>query len=122
MRIRLLLAGLAAAAATAFPAAAQDGEYAGALTRMLTEAAAGRCPADVMGEALLTACNEQIAGMAPALTGLGAIEETSFVRAEEVEGVRYETWNVKFAGGRTLVWRIGGLHDGRFTTAGTVAG
>lgn len=121
MRIRILLAGAAAAALAAFPVLARDGQYAAGLTRMLTEAAAGRCPADVMGEDLLAACNEQIAGMAPAMASLGAIETTTFVRAEEAGGDRYEVYSVAFASGRTLIWRIGGLREGRFAAAGTVS-
>lgn len=121
MRFSLLLASATAATLTAFSAQAQEGQYEAGLTKMLTEAAAGRCPADVMGEALLAACNEQIAGMAPAMASLGAIEETTFVRAEESEGKRYEVYRVRFASGQVLTWRIGGLSEGRFESAGTVS-
>ncbi len=120
MRISLLLAGVAAASLTAVSAMAQDAQYAAGLTRMLTEAAAGRCPADVMGDELVAACNEQIAGMAPAMASLGEIKTTTFVRADEVEGKRYEVYRVEFASGQVLTWRIGGLNEGRFETAGTV--
>ena len=118
MRIHMLLAGVAAASLTAFSAMAQDGEYSQALTRMLTETAEGRCPADVMAQDLLTACQEQIAGMAPAFRELGVIETMTFVKAEDTPGGRVETYSVKFAGGQTMTWRIGHLRDGKFETAG----
>lgn len=120
MRVSLLLAGVAAASLTAFSAMAQEGQYEAGLTKMLTEAAAGRCPADVMGEQLLAACNAQISGMAPAMASLGAIEEMTFMSADEVEGKRHEVYRVRFASGQVLTWRIGGLTEGRFDTAGTV--
>lgn len=118
MRIHLMLAGIAVASLTAASATAQDGEYSRALTRMLTEAAEGRCPADVMAEDLATACQEQIAGMAPAVRQLGPIETMTFVKAEDTPGGRVETYSVKFAGGQTMTWRIGHLRDGKFETAG----
>ena len=64
MRIRMMLAGVAAAGLMAFPALAQDGEYGEPLRQMLTEAAAGTCSEAWMAPAVLGACQGQIAGMA----------------------------------------------------------
>lgn len=118
MRIKTMLAGVAAAALMAFPAMAQDGQYREQLTRILAEAATGTCPAGLMGQALLDACNAQIEAMAPALTALGAVESMTFVQAEDTPGGRVETWSVKYAGGQTLTWVIGQMHDGKFDIVG----
>ncbi len=119
MRIRLMLAGAAAAGLMAFPAMAQDGQYAPQLTRILAEAADGTCLAAYMAPALLDACNGQIEGLAPALSAMGAIETMTFVSAQETAEGKVETWSVKFAGGRTMNWVIGQERDGKFSVVGT---
>jgi hypothetical protein len=120
MRIQIMLAGVAAAALMAYPASAQDGQYRDPLIRIITEAAGGTCLEALMAPSLLDACNGQIEGMGPSLTALGAIESATFVRAEETPEGRVEIWAVKFAGGATLNWFIGGLQpDGKFTAVGT---
>ncbi len=118
MRIRLMLAGVAAAGLMAFPAMAQDGQYAPQLTRIIEEAANGTCLAAYMAPPLLDACNGQIAGMSPALQAMGAIETMTFVSAEDTPEGRVETWSVKFAGGQTMNWFIGQEHDGKFSVVG----
>lgn len=121
MRTPFLLAGLAAAA-FAFPAAAQApaGEYGDALKTMITQAADGTCAADLMAAGLLTACNQQIAQMAPGLTSLGAVESVTFVRAEDTPQGKMEIYTVKFAGGQSMTWFIGQRQaDGKFDAAGT---
>lgn len=119
MRIRALLAAAAATGLMAFPAMAQEGEYRPQLTRILEEAANGTCLAALMSESLLSACQGQIAGMAPALASLGTIESITFVSAEDRPGGRVETWAVKYTGGRTINWVIGEMHDGKFAVVGT---
>jgi hypothetical protein len=124
MRLHLLVAGMAAAGLTAFSAQAQTqassgGQYGDGLRRMLTAAAAGTCPDDVMGEGLLTACQAQINQMAPALAGLGAIDALTFISADDTPTGRVETWRVRFAGGQTMNWAIGGISNGKFETAYT---
>ena len=120
MRIRMMLAGVAAAVLIAFPAMAQDGQYEAELRQMLGDAAGGTCTEALMAPALLDACNGQIAGTSAALQALGAIESMTFVSAEDTPGGRIETWSVTYAGGRTLNWIIGGLQpDGKFTSVGT---
>lgn len=119
MRIRAILAAAAAASLMAFPAMAQDGQYGPQLNRILAEAANGSCLAALMGESLLNACNGQIEGMGPALASLGAIESTTFVSAGDRPGGRVEIWAVKYAGGQTLNWVIGEIHDGKFDVVGT---
>ena len=121
MRIRLMLAGVAAAGLMAFPAMAEDGQYGPQLTRILAEAANGTCLAELMQEALLNTCNAQVSGMAAGLSALGAIEAMTFVQAEDTPEGRVEIWSVKYAGGRTLNWVIGGLQDGKFSAVGTRA-
>ncbi len=118
MRIQTFLAGVVAAALTALPAMAQDGQYREPLTRIITEAAAGVCLEALMGPALLDACNSQIQGMAPALAAMGAIESMTFVRSEDTPDGPVETWAVKFGGGQILTWSIGQMKDGRFQTVG----
>lgn len=118
MRIRLMLAGVAAAGLMAFPAMAEDGLYGPQLTRMLGEAANGICLAELMQEPLLNTCNAQISGMAAGLASLGAIETTTFVQAEDTPDGRVETWRVKYASGQTRNWIIGGLRDGKFSAVG----
>ena len=119
MRIRLMLAGIAAAGLMAFPAMAEDGQYGPQLTRILAEAANGTCLAELMQDSLLTACNGQISGMSAGLASLGAIETMTFVQAEETPEGRVETWSIKYASGMTLNWFIGGLQDGKFAAVGT---
>lgn len=118
MRIRVILAGVAAAGLMAFPAMAQDGQYGEQLNRIVTEAAAGTCLEALMAASLLDACNGQIEGMAPALAAMGAIESMTFVRSEETPEGPVETWAVKYAGGQTLTWVIGQMQDGKFNTVG----
>lgn len=121
MRTPFLLAGLAAAALAA-PAFAQApaGEHGEALKTMITQAAAGTCAADLMAEQLLTACNQQIAQMAPGLQSLGAVESLTFVRTEQTPQGPVEMYAVKFAGGQTMTWFIGARQsDGKYAIAGT---
>lgn len=121
MRTPALLAALAALAVSA-PAFAQApaGEYGDALKSLITQAAAGTCDSSLMAEGLLTACNQQIAQMAPGLTSLGAVESVAFVRTEETPQGRIEHYTVKFAGGRSMTWFIGLRQaDGKFGAAGT---
>ncbi len=113
-----MLAGVAAAGLMAFPAMAEDGQYAPQLTRIINEAAGGTCVADLMAQPLLDACNGQIAGTGPALQALGAIETVTFVSAEETPAGKVETYSVKYAGGQTLNWFIGQERDGKFSVVG----
>ena len=120
MRIRMMLAGVAAVGLLAFPAMAEDGQYGPQLGQMLADAAEGACTEALMGEALLNACNGQIAAMSEGLQALGAIETMTFVSAEETPGGRVESWSVKYTGGRTLTWFIGQRQpDGKFNAVGT---
>lgn len=118
MRIRMILAGVAAAGLMAFPAMADDGQYAPQLNRILAEAADGTCLAAYMAPALLDACNGQIDGTAPALRALGAVETMTLVSAEDTPDGRVETYSVKFAGGRTMTWVIGQEREGKFGVVG----
>lgn len=119
--VMLLAAALTIGAGAASAQQAGTGEYGPALRRMVTEAAAGRCPADLMAEPLLSACRNQMAQMGPAL---GAVEGVSFVKAEAHDdagnGGRVETYAVKYVGGKTTIWSIGNRQDGKFTTAYTL--
>lgn len=118
MRIRMMSVSLAAAGLMAFPAMAEDGQYAPQLTRIISEAADGTCLAAYMAPPLLDACNGQIAGMSPALHAMGAIETMIFVSARDTPEGRVETYSVKFAGGQTMNWFIGQERDGKFTVVG----
>ena len=96
------------------PLADAAGQYSDALRTMLTQAAAGTCPADIMGDGLLKACREQIANMAPALKAAGSIQNITFVMAEQLNGDRFETYKVSFAAGPPSNWHIGALHGNKF--------
>ena len=96
------------------PLADAAGQYSDALRTMLTQAAAGTCPADIMGDGLLKACREQIANMAPALKAAGPIQSITFVGAEQLNGDRFETYKVSFAAGPPSNWHIGALHGNKF--------
>jgi hypothetical protein len=120
MRIRMMLAGVAAAGLMAFPAMALDGQFGPQLREMLSEAAEGSCNEALMAPGLLSACQGQIGSMAEGLRSLGVIESMTFVSAEDTPNGRVETWSVKFAGGQTLNWFIGQQQpDGKFSAAGT---
>jgi len=121
MRISLMMTALVATMALAGTVqaqdAAQDGQYRAALNRMIVSTADGECPADLMAEDLLAACNDQIYQIGPALQGLGPITEINFVRAEGEGEARVEVYDVIFEGGQMLTWGIGTLVDGKFQTA-----
>lgn len=120
MRIRLMLAGMAAAGLMAFPAMAEDGQYGEPLGQMLEQGAAGTCSEALMAPGLLSACQGQIAAMSQGLRALGVIESMTFVSAEDTPGGRVETWSVKYASGQTLTWFIGQRQpDGKFAAVGT---
>jgi len=116
--MRLILAGVALAGLMAGPAVAQEGRYAAQLTRIIGEAAEWTCSATLMAPSLLDACNAQIAAMAPALSGLGAVETVTFVSTQETPEGPVETYSVKFEGGQTLTWFIGQERDGKFNSVG----
>jgi hypothetical protein len=118
MRVRMMLAAVATAGLLAFPAMAEDGQYAPQLSRIMTEAAAGTCLAELMAQPLLDACNAQIAAMAPSLNALGPVETMTFVSAEDTPGGRVESYSVKFTGGRTMTWFIGQESGGKFAVVG----
>jgi hypothetical protein len=118
MRVRMMLAAVATAGLLAFPAMAEDGQYAPQLSRIMTEAAAGTCLAELMAQPLLDACNAQIAAMAPGLSALGPVETMTFVSAEDTPGGRVESYSVKFTGGRTMTWFIGQESGGKFAVVG----
>lgn len=119
MRIRSFLAGVTAAGLLAFPVLAQEGQYAPQLTRILTEAAGGTCLEALMATSLLDTCNGQIANLAPALSALGAVEAVTLVSAEDAAEGRVETYSVRFAAGRTMIWYIGQERDGKFSVVGS---
>lgn len=128
MRLSLMMATLVAGVALAGAANAQDahaghgaqpaqGQYSASLTRLITSAADGECPADLMAAELLSACNDQIGSIGPALQSLGPISDMAFVSAEGEGEARVETYEVFFESGQMLTWGIGGYTDGRFTIA-----
>jgi len=129
MRLSLMMATVVAGVALAGAANAQDphagheaapapeGQYSASLTRMITSTADGECPADLMAAELLTACNEQVAQIGPALQSLGPISDVAFVSAEGEGEARVETYEVFFESGQMLTWGIGGYTDGKFTVA-----
>ncbi|MBU1324436.1 MAG: hypothetical protein KJ676_04275 [Alphaproteobacteria bacterium] len=124
MRLPIALAALTAAVLTAGAASAQDpatdGEYRAALTKMLTETTQGVCPADVMADSLLEACEGQVAQMAPALQSLGGIVSMNFIGAEGEGADKIERYEITYDAGPTLTWFIGSRGaDGRFSSAGT---
>jgi len=124
MRLPIAFLALSAAVLTAGAAAAQDpakdGEYRAALTKMLTETAQGVCPADVMADGLLEACESQVAQMAPALQSLGGIASMTLVDVQGEGAAKVERYDVSYDAGPTLTWFIGERGaDGRFNAAGT---
>lgn len=116
MRAIIMAAAIGMAAASA-ASAADTGDYGPALRKMLTDAAGGRCPEDLMAEPLLSACRAQLPQMQPGLTALGAVGDLSFIKGEGDGDTRIETYAVKFAGGTTAIWSIGHRNDGKFGAA-----
>jgi hypothetical protein len=117
MGFRSTMAAMAIAGLMASPAFAQSGDYEAALRKMISQTAAGTCPADVMGAELLAGCLQQLPQMSAGLASLGAIESALFVRAEDRPEGRVEIYAVKFASGITLNWGSGVLRDGKFNIA-----
>jgi hypothetical protein len=118
MRFRTMLAGLAVTGLMAFPAMAEDGQYAPQLTQIIDEAAKGTCLAALMAQPLLDACNGQIAAMSPGLQALGPIETMTYVSAQDTPEGKVETYSVKFTSGRTMNWFIGQESGGKFSVVG----
>lgn len=119
-KVMLFVTAAASMAAAGAAQAADEGQYGPALRRIVAEAAAGTCPADLMAEPLLSACGNQMSQMKPALAALGPIEGVSFIKAEEDEYARIETYAVKYGGGKTWLWSVGNRKDGKFTVAYTI--
>jgi len=84
---------------------------------MITETAGGTCPADLMADGLLAACQEQIVEMSAGLASLGEIETMTYVRTEETPEGPVELYAVTFSAGVTLNWGIGQFKDGKFQAA-----
>ncbi len=103
---------LSATAATA--QTAEQGQYAAQLRAMFTSVAGGTCPADLMADGLLKACQEQLPQMAPSLKAAGPIEAITFLKTEQANGERFEQYQVTFTNGAPSKWTIGGLQDGKF--------
>lgn len=121
MRVKMMMAAVAAAAMLSGAAQAQtapeQGQYQAALERMMSEAAQSRCPEDLMAPELLAACTPQIAQMGPGIQSLGAIESITYLGHEDAPTGRVERYAVKYAIGITLNWGIGGVVDGKYTIA-----
>jgi hypothetical protein len=120
MRVTMMMAAVAATAMLAGAAQAQtatDGRYQAALETMITETTQGHCPAEVMGDQLLAACNQQVAAMSAGLQSLGPVVSVTFLGAEDLADGRLERYAVVFSGGQTLNWAIGGEADGKFNNA-----
>lgn len=117
MRLSTTIIAALAAVLAAAPAAADEGRYAASLKAMLTQTAAGTCPADLMGDQLLAACREQLPNMQPGLAAAGAVTAVEFVSANGEGTDRVETYTVRFAKGSASVWAIGKFRDGKYQSA-----
>jgi hypothetical protein len=102
---------------TAQGAAQNEGQYAADLRTMITQTASGVCPADIMAEQLLTACQQQLPQMSAGLSSLGGVQSITFAKADEMPEGRVETYKVVFANGVTLNWGIGHKKDGKYAAA-----
>lgn len=119
MRSHILCVGAALATFTSGTAYAADGKYSAQLVQMLTTTAAGKCSPDMMGAALLAACQTQLPTMSAGLTQLGKIDTVTFVSSQDTDKGPVETYAIKYASGPTLHWSIGQLANGKFETLGT---
>lgn len=111
----MVLAGFALA--TSVPAFAAQGSYSSALRTMLSQTAAGTCPASLMADDLLKACKEQLPRLKPEMMAAGPIKSLTFVKADTVKGERMETYKVGFTKGAPQTWHIGGFKEGKFRSA-----
>lgn len=119
MRMMMTMIGVATIVAT--PAlAAETGRYEASLRKIVTEAIASRCPDDVMAEPLLSACRAQLSAMGPALAALGPVESVTFIKSDDRDGKRYESYAVRHAKGKTMIWGIGDEAGGKFGAAYTL--
>ncbi len=119
MRSHILIIGAAFAALTSGTAYAADGKYSAQLVQMLNATAAGKCSPDMMGDALLAACQTQLPTMSAGLTQLGKIDTVTFVSSQDTDKGPVETYAIKYASGQTLHWIIGQYANGKFETLGT---
>ncbi|MBB4836985.1 putative Zn-dependent protease [Sphingomonas kyeonggiensis] len=98
----------------AVPAIAQSqGQYAGQLQRALEKSAKNQCDAEMMGPALLTACQQQLSGMATMLAQLGPIRSVTLSASQQTPQGLIETYKVQYDS-RQLTAVIGGMRDGKF--------
>ncbi|MBB4085639.1 hypothetical protein [Sphingomonas carotinifaciens] len=118
MRRSVAALAIAVGAVTLSPASAADGgKFGDALRVMLSGTAAGQCPADVMGDALLAACREQLPALQSSLAAAGAIKAMTFVAATGGDADRIETYTVTFEKGPPTTWQIGHPNNGKFDMA-----
>jgi hypothetical protein len=119
MRSHILFVGAALAASTSGTAYAADGKYSAQLGQILTAVAAGKCSPDMMGDALLAACQTQLPTMSAGLAQLGKIDTITFVDSQDTDKGPVETYAIKYASGQTIHWIIGQYASGKFETLGT---
>lgn len=118
MRRNFAALAIALGAVALSPASAADsGKFGNALKKMLMGTAAGECPADVMGDALLAACREQLPALQPSLAAAGPIKAMTFVTATGNDADRVETYTVTFEKGEPSTWQIGRPNKGKFDMA-----
>ena len=114
MRLGLIAIAALFGTTAATAQTAEQGQYAGQLRAMFTSVAGGTCPAELMADGLLKACQEQLPQMAPAIKAGGPIKAITFLKTEQANGERYEQYQVTFTNGTPSKWTIGGLQDGKF--------
>jgi len=124
MRRNLVFAAALGSVVIAAPALsqAQQGEYGADLSRMIADAAAGTCSADIMAPQLLSACEAQIGRMAAGLSPLGGAESITLVSAADTPQGKVETYRVRFANGYEMNWSVGARQDGKYAVAFTTGG
>lgn len=114
MRLELIAVAALLCTTAATAQTAEQGQYAAQLRAMFMSVAAGTCPADLMADDLLKACQQQLPQMAPGLKAAGPIKMITFLKTEQANGDRYEQYQVTFTNGAPSKWTIGGLQDGKF--------
>ena len=119
MRGHILLVGAAFAVCTSGAAQAADGKYSAQLVQMLNATVAGKCSPDMMGAALLAACQAQLPAMSAGLAQLGKIDTVTFVSSQDTDKGPIETYAIKYASGPTVHWIIGQYVNGKFEILGS---
>lgn len=88
------------------------GQFRDLLVKALQSTAGGKCPANIMGETLLDACQQQMPGMGKVIAQKGSIKEALFRGIQQMPSGPAEVYRVQFERG-SMTWVLNTGADGK---------